>query len=119
MRIPAIVLHRRSKRTPLREPEKQTQCTLVCSGGVGVVVPAWLGWWCVAKMTAKAVAAMGEGGGGCGDGRGGWRVKEGGVGDRLDRKAGSIFGFAGNARRAGGVAGGWEEEDGVCVCICF
>nr|GFB75349.1 hypothetical protein [Tanacetum cinerariifolium] len=59
-----------------------------------------------------------EGGGGCGDGGGGWRVRESGVGDRIDRVVGSLFGFTGNARRksfpaaAGGGGGGGRRWGG-------
>nr|GFB27665.1 hypothetical protein [Tanacetum cinerariifolium] len=75
--------------------------------------------------------------GGCsgGFGGGGWRVVESDIWDRIDRKTGIIFGFAGNARRksfsaaAGGggrpevvVSGGglrwwWLGREKVLGCI--
>nr|GEZ10986.1 hypothetical protein [Tanacetum cinerariifolium] len=61
-----------------------------------------------------------DGGGDCGDERGGWRVMESCIRDRIDRKVGNIFGFSGNTRRksfstAAGGGGGWPvgAEDRV------
>nr|GFA01690.1 hypothetical protein [Tanacetum cinerariifolium] len=80
-------------------------------GGSGMVV-AWK-WQLGGDDDVVVVVATLEGGGGgnvvmmvdlvvfamVGLWRRGWRVRESGVGDRLDRKAGNIFGFAKNARR--------------------
>nr|GEU87774.1 hypothetical protein [Tanacetum cinerariifolium] len=57
----------------------------------------------------------GDSGGGSGVTRWWWRVKESGVGDRVDREVRKLFGFAGKSPPEKFFGGGWWPAGGMEV----